>query len=242
MALLWRRVWADVGVGECRIACLGLVLADEPGDPAAAELVLALVEEQWMIFAAGPVESVFGEVGAQERHRVVGERDVAGLSAFAGQGDQRGRGEADVTDGEVGEFADPGPGVVEDGEQGRVAAALPGGAVWLGEQTAGLLDGQVVDRRLGCPLHGDGEDVLAAGHPGGVLGLHPPVERADRGQALIAGRGAVVPAGLEPVQESGDGVGVDVIEGELVRRDGSLVAEEDDQELEGVPVGRDGVG
>lgn len=72
--------------------------------------------------------------------------------------------------------------------------------------------------------------------------MHPAVERADRGQALIAGRRAVVPAGLQPVQEPGDRGDVEVIEGEFFRWDGSVVAEEDDQEFERVAVGRDGVG
>jgi hypothetical protein len=144
----------------------------------------------------GPVQAVLGQVDLQERGCVVGEGDVAGLAAFAGQGDQGRRLQAEVTDGEVGEFLDPGCGVVEDGEQGRVAAAVPGAPVRSGEQAAGLLDGQVVDGRLRPSFGGDGEDVLAAGHAGGVLRLHPPVERADRGQALIAGRRAVVPADL----------------------------------------------
>ena len=121
----------------------------------------------------GCVEAVFGQVGGQERSRVAGERDVAGLAAFAGQGGHRGGFEADVADGEVGEFLDPGGGVVEGGEQGRVAAAAAGWTGRVGEQAAGLLDGQVVDARVGLFLGGDGEDVLAAGHPGGVLGLHP---------------------------------------------------------------------
>jgi hypothetical protein len=93
--------------------------------------------------------------------------------------------EADVADGEVGEFLDPGGGVVEGGEQGRVAATPAGGPVRGSEQAAGLLDGQVVDARAGLLLGGDGEDVLVAGHPGGVLGLHPGAERADRGQSLV---------------------------------------------------------
>ena len=118
-------------------------------------------------------------------------------------------------DGEVGELLDPRCGVVEGGEQGRVAPAPPGGPVGLGEQKAGLLDAQVVHGRLGLLLGGDGENVLAAGHPGRVLGLHPPEERADRGQALVPGRHAVVPDVLEPVQEPGDRPGVDAVEGEL---------------------------
>src|SRR5450755_2907975 len=108
--------------------------------------------------------------------------------------------------------------VVERGEQGRVASAPAGGPVGLGEQEAGLLDGQVIDVRAGLFLGGDGEDVLVAGHPGWILGVHPRAERADRGQALVARRRAVVPADLEPFEESCDGGGVDAIEGELAWR------------------------
>jgi hypothetical protein len=167
---------------------------------------------------------------------------MAGLAALAGQRGHRRILEADVADGEVGEFLDPGPGVVKRGEQGRVAPALAGGPVGLGEQAAGLLDGQVADGRVVLLLDGDGEDVLPAGHPGRVLGLHPRAERADRGQPLVAGRGAVVPVFLQVAEERRDGAGVDVVEGELARRDRSLVAEPGDEELERVAVGGDRVG
>ena len=70
---------------------------------------------------------MFSEVGGQERCGVVAKGYVAGLAAFAGQGNE-GRGfEADIADGEVGELLGPRRGVVEGGEQGRVAAASPGG-------------------------------------------------------------------------------------------------------------------
>src|ERR1039457_240993 len=150
--------------------------------------------------------------------------------------------EADVADGEVSEFLDPGPGVIERGEQGRVAPALAGGPVGLGEQAAGLLDGQVTDGRAGLFLGGDGEGGLAAGHPGWGLRLQPRAERADRGQPLVAGRDAVVPAFLQPAEERRDGAGVDVVEGELAWRDRSLVTEPGDEELERVAVGGDRVG
>ena len=130
-----------------------------------------LVEEHRVVVVAGAVEVVFGQVGGQQRRRVVVERDVAGLAALAGQGGHGGGFQADVADGEVGEFLDPGGGVVEGGEQGRVAAAVAGGPVGLGEQAAGLLDGQVVHGRWGCLLGGDGEDVLAAGHAGPGPGI-----------------------------------------------------------------------
>ena len=99
--------------------------------PPRLSLAPVLVEEHRVVVVAGPVEAVFGQVGVQERDRVAVEGDVAGLAALAGQGGHGGAFEADVADGEVGEFLDPGGGVVEGGEQGRVAAALPGGPVGL---------------------------------------------------------------------------------------------------------------
>jgi len=39
-------VRAEVGADECRVAGPGLVFADDPGDPAAAELAPVLVDEQ----------------------------------------------------------------------------------------------------------------------------------------------------------------------------------------------------
>jgi len=198
-----------------------------------------LVEEHRVIIAARLVKSLFFQVGGQQGDSAAVQGDVAGLAALAGQRRQGRVLEADVADGQVGDFLDPGAGVVERGEQGRVAPALPGGPVGPGEQEPGLLDGQVPDGGTVLFLGGDGEDVLPAGHPGRVLGLHPRGERADRGQPLVAGRDAVAPVFLQVAEECGDGAGVEVVEGEPGRRDGPLVAEPGDQEPERVAVGRD---
>jgi hypothetical protein len=77
---------------------------------------------------AGTVELLFGEVGGQQRRRVGVDRDVPGLAALAGQRDDR-RLQSDVADCQVSEFLDPGGGVIEGGQQGRVTTALAGGAV-----------------------------------------------------------------------------------------------------------------
>ena len=125
-----------------------------------------LAGEQRVVVVAGPVEAMLGQVGAQQRGGVAAERDVADLAAFAGQHGQRRGLHADVAHGEPGEFGSPGGAVVEGGQQGRVTAAPPGGPAGRGEQTAGLLDREVVHARLGCFLGRDGEDVLAACYPG----------------------------------------------------------------------------
>jgi len=94
---------------------------------AAAEFGPVLVEEHRVVVVAGLVQVMFGQVGGQDRCSVVHQGDVAGLAALPGQGGHGGALEADVPDGEVGEFLDPGGCVVERGEQGRVC---PGG--WTG--------------------------------------------------------------------------------------------------------------
>src|ERR1039457_7718603 len=93
--------------------------------------------------------------------------------------------EADVADGEVSEFLDPGPGVIERGEQGRVAPALAGGPVGLGEQAAGLLDGQVTDGRAGLFLCGSCEDSLPAGHAVRVIRFHSRASTTTHGKPLV---------------------------------------------------------
>jgi hypothetical protein len=51
-------VGAEVGAGECRVAGLGLVLADDPGDTAAGELAAVLADEQRVAVVAGLVQAV----------------------------------------------------------------------------------------------------------------------------------------------------------------------------------------
>jgi hypothetical protein len=138
-------VRAQLGAGERRVGCLGLVFAEDPGDPVAAEFRVVLVEEHRAVIMAGAVQSSFGEVGGEQRGCVGVDRDVPRFAAFAGQGDHRGVLEPDVPDCQIGGLLDAGGGVVEGGQQGRVTPALAGGAVRQGEQLAGLLHGQVRD-------------------------------------------------------------------------------------------------
>jgi hypothetical protein len=80
-----------------------------------------LVEEHRVVVVAGWVQAVFGEIGGQDRCRV-GQQ--GGVSCGLSRSERPWRVfEADVADGEVGEFLDSGGGVVERGEQGRVASA-----------------------------------------------------------------------------------------------------------------------
>ena len=77
-------VRAELGASERWVGCVGLVFVEDPGDPAAAEFLVVLVEEHGAVIVAGAVELPFGEVGGQQRRRVGVDRDVPGLAALAG--------------------------------------------------------------------------------------------------------------------------------------------------------------
>ena len=162
-----------------------------------------LVEEHRAVITARAVELPLGEVGGEQRGRVGVDRDVPRFAAFAGTAETNAGStyEPDVPDFQIGGLLGAGGGDVEGRQQGRVTPALAGGAVGQGEQLPGLRDGQVRDGRLVVFARGDREDVLAARHPRGILGLHPAEERADRGQPLVARCRAVVSAGLQPGDE-----------------------------------------
>jgi hypothetical protein len=85
----------------------GYPTPDPAAAAAAAEPGPVLAVERRVVVAPGLVQSVFCQVGRQQRDGVAGQGDVAGLAALAGQrGDSRVL-ETDVADGEVGEFPDP---------------------------------------------------------------------------------------------------------------------------------------
>ena len=91
-----------------------------------------------------------GEVDAQVLDGLGGERHDAGLVALAGESDVPGFGQAQVLQGQVGDLADAGGGVVEQDEQHPVAAGfrcLPGER---GQDRPGLGFGEVLDGRFGA--------------------------------------------------------------------------------------------
>jgi hypothetical protein len=93
---------------------------------ATGEFRVVLVEEHRAVITAGSVESPLGEVGGEQRRRVRVDRDMPCFAAFAGQRDDRRVLEPDVPDCQIGGLLDPGGGVVEGRQQGRVSPALAG--------------------------------------------------------------------------------------------------------------------
>jgi hypothetical protein len=94
------------------------------------------------------------------------------------------------------------------------------------------------------PLEAFGRDGQDPADQGGVLGVAQggvAEQGVDRGQAGVAGPGAVAPPGFQVGEERGDQRGVQVGQVELAWVLPGAVPGEVQQQPEGVPVGGDGV-
>ena len=132
---------------------------------------------------------------------VLPERDGPLFAALAVQVDCALAVQQHVTDLQVGEFGDAGAGVVGGGEQDRVAPAAPCRAVGRGQDRGDLLAGQVAEHRAVEALGRDGQHACGDRQAGGVAQGGVAHERVDRGQAGVAGAGAVAALGFEVVEE-----------------------------------------
>jgi hypothetical protein len=114
-----------------------------------------------------------------------------------------------VAAGQAGELAGPQPGLGGEGEEGVVAAAVPGPGVRGGEQGRGFVGGEIGDGTPAVLLRGDRED---PGDRPGVLGVAEGgelEERPDRGQAGVPGACRVAAVLLQVGEEAADQPGVE---------------------------------
>ena len=93
-----------------------------------------------------------------------------------------------------------GPYQLAHDKDGVVASPAPGVGVGGGEQCFGFGSGEERDGGPVGPFLGDCEDALDRLGVFGVLVGRVFVERSDRGEAGVAGGGAVVPFGFEVVE------------------------------------------
>jgi hypothetical protein len=163
------------------------------------------------------------------------------LAALAAARDVRRGYQLDVGDRQARELGQAQPGVCGEGEQGSVTAAGPGAGGDGVEEGLGFGVGQPGQVGAGVFLDRDGGD---PGEVGEVLGQRPGGVGGpgmDRGQAGVAGSGAVAAAGFQPGQEPGDLVVVDLLDGDPACRGAGVVADVLQEEFPGVAVGADGV-
>jgi hypothetical protein len=148
--------------------------------------------------------------------------------------------QAQVGDGERGEFADSQPGLDGQDQQGVIAASEPGRPVWRGEQRVHFGRGEEADQ---CAVVAFGRDGQHLGDRLGVLGVAQrgvAEQRVDRGQACVAGAYAVASVALEVGEERGDEVGVEVGQVEPAWWGSGVLLREAEQQPQRVSVGGHG--
>ena len=126
---------------------------------------------------------------------------MAFFAALAEAADVRFAAEVDVAAGQLGEFGDGQARAQGEQEQCAVAPAGPGPRAGGVEQRLRLVVGEEADHGGAGALAGDGQDALDGR---GVFGCLPggvAEQRADGGQAGVAGARAVAAFGFQVVQE-----------------------------------------
>jgi hypothetical protein len=205
---------------------------DQVLDSAAGEGLAAGTGEQ----RRGGFAAVLACPGAEHGGCLGGERGDALFAAFAVAADVcPGGAEGDVAASQRGDLGDPQAGLDGEGEKRVVAAAGPGGLVGGGEQRLCLGGSKEGDQ---VPLEAFGRDGQDPADQGGVLGVAQggvAEQGVDRGQAGVAGPGAVAPPGFQVGEERGDQRGVQVGQVELAWVLPGAVPGEVQQQPEGVP-------
>ncbi|MGP3937538.1 hypothetical protein [Nonomuraea sp. KM88] len=118
--------------------------------------------------------------------------------------------ELGISAGQRGEFGDAQPGLHGDEQQQVVPAAQRGGLVGNREERVTLGAGQEAHVGGITALVRDGQDALDEQGMFGATQRRVAEQGVDRGQPGVASGDAVVPVGLEMVQEAADEVGIDV--------------------------------
>ena len=181
------------------------------------------------------------EPGAQDRDGLLGQRRDPLLAALAQAVDVRAGAEVDVAALQCGQLGCAQPGLGGEQQHRVVAPAGPGGAVGCGEQRVDLGFGEERDER---PLEALGWDREDAADRGGVLGVlerRVVKQRADRGQAGVAGADAVAAFVLEMVEERADQRRVEIVDVQLAGLLAGPLLGEREQQPQRVAVGRDRV-
>jgi hypothetical protein len=166
---------------------------------------------------------------------------IRSLRPLPWHGDVRPGAEVDVAAGQPGQLGDPQPGLRGEREHGMVAPPGPGGLVRCGEEGIGFGFGEPGDEGPVELLRGDREDAGdrfgVLGMPEGCVGEHG----ADRGEAGVAGAGAVAAVLLEVVQEAADQRRVEVGDVKLAWLFSGALGGEGQEQPPGVAVGGDGL-
>jgi hypothetical protein len=176
--------------------------AEALGDGVAAEAPSGAGAEQRIARPSG----AFLQPGAQQLLNGTVERDGALFAALSLAADRCTVAERDVRAVQACEFGDTQAGLDGQGQHGLVAPAFPASRIRCRQQRVAFIGGQEGDGPLVEPL---GRDVQDAGDEQGMLWVLERGEGeqgADRGQADVAGPGAVAALVLQMIEERRDHV------------------------------------
>ena len=191
--------------------------------------------EEWV---TGPTVAL-REPDAEHCDRRTGERGNPLLAPLADAAHVRPDPELEVSTGEPGKLGEAQAGLGRQQEECMIASAGRGGAVRRGEER--LQFGTVEEGDEGA-LDALGRDGEHAPDECGVFGMtegREAKERMDRGEADVAGAGAVAASLLEMLEEGAHAGGVEVRKGELRGCHPGALVHEGEQEPEGVAIGGD---
>ena len=217
----------------------GAVLLQQVADAESAQPGSAVIAEDRLVGLQ--LASAFGQQGTQQVGGLGPQRADAFLPPLAVEADLCRCVQPHVGDAQGDDFLDPRPGVEHGGEERVVAAAVDGVAIDGAEDNLDLFMLEVLHGAAAGPLERDGEDALTVREPCGVLHGAVP-ECMDRGEAHVAGGGAVVPVELQVLKEREDRLGAEVVSVELDDGPLRLGRDEAQQEHEAVSIAPDGVG
>jgi hypothetical protein len=140
------------------------------------------------------------------------------------------------------DFAGSSSSVVEQQQQGLVADAGARSEIDRIEQRLHLVFLEVVDLAVLGALAGNGANLVAGEHPGGLLSGDEAKQRPHGRESGIAGLGGASPSGFEMIEERQNERFIDVRDAQLVDAFVARVGRIAQQQLDGVSVGGDRVG
>ena len=148
----------------------------------------------------------------------------------------------DVTAGHVNQLGDSETGLQCDKQQGPVTPPEPRVGIGCRHQCSHLRPVEVSDRCPLIPLGGNGKNPMAVVNKLRFMPRNVSKERPDGRQPCVAAAHTVAPHRLDEAQEATNEVYVKIFERQVRRRATKLVGRVVQQQAEGIPVARDGMG
>jgi len=152
------------------------------------------------------------------------------------------RAQYDILSTQSGHLGEAQSGLNGEQEKGMVAPSIPSALNGSREQAFNLGMGQEPNQPMRLVLIGNGEDLLDSGRLRRFLEGDIAEERANRGQAKVAGASRVVAIGLAVIEKRGNQWGIEVLPSQLRGCPVFLALNEFEQQSKSISIRGDGMG